>query len=495
MPPQVNPYGPGTKSIANETCNQAEEAKSKELEKKSTESKPQESKKEPQDPKANARAARGSIQNATDRTGQHRVQAQMIKTDLHKQLPKNESGSMYDTLKTASDLVAVKLPAAAKATAEAAAEAGAIGIRKQGIKQLSQRAHPQDMVKGQMFEVEEIRHAFSDTDKVETLKNSEYLTEAAKGNFFKATDHPQQSREATQAGLKKRLTELNNGAPLTEFENNLVTRFNDIRPVGSKDPSIETSIRAGGHINKLTPIKGSGKEVEAYKVQEGVLETYYDRHGNVLRGRQAMPEKALEEGIAPWEVISLAQAGKHLLTKGAMVFGEEILAKEAATSFTKAESGAVLRSVDQELVQAEPTIARTAEQQAANSAEAHAVDSKAATSPEVPAAPQQPIAEPAPVNQPGPAPVMNPPGELNRQIYVRTPQGTETITVGEYRSRVNQARQWVETQRAESGEMIQKGQTFQNRPTPSQRARAAEMFGLDEDWDRLGNTNMGRGVI
>lgn len=85
--------------------------------------------------------------------------------------------------------------------------------------------------------------------------------------------------------------------------------------------------------------------------------------------------------------------------------------------------------------------------------------------------------------------------ELNRQIYVRTPQGRETITVREYRNRVDQARQWVEAQRAESGETIQKGQTFTNRPTESQRARAAEMFGLDEDWDRVGNSNMGRNLI
>jgi len=37
MPPQVNPCGPGTRSIANQTCNEVEEAKSKEPEKKSAE--------------------------------------------------------------------------------------------------------------------------------------------------------------------------------------------------------------------------------------------------------------------------------------------------------------------------------------------------------------------------------------------------------------------------------------------------------------------------
>ena len=38
MPPQVNPCGPGTRSIANQTCNEVEEAKSKEPEKRSAES-------------------------------------------------------------------------------------------------------------------------------------------------------------------------------------------------------------------------------------------------------------------------------------------------------------------------------------------------------------------------------------------------------------------------------------------------------------------------
>ncbi|MCI0614973.1 hypothetical protein L0244_18440 [bacterium] len=316
-----------------------------------------------------AKVTEGSKQNAMDHNRQHNEQAKMMKKNLEKRLPNSDSGSMYESVKNAAELVAVKLPAAAKATAQAAAEAGANSIRKQEIQQLSQRAHPQDMVKGQKFEVEDIKP--SSTNKVETRKNTEYLTGAAQGKFFKPTNHPKGYREATQSGLQDRLTELNGGASPTEFEKELVSQWGKSTIEKWKDDRDgRIKLMSKARISTLTPIKGPGNEVEAYKVQRGIIETYYDRNGNVLKDSRPIPEKPLEEGIAPWEVISLAQAGKHLLTKGAMAFGEKVLAKEAATTITKAEAGTIVRTAEKQVVKAETegTI-RSAEKRVASETE------------------------------------------------------------------------------------------------------------------------------
>jgi hypothetical protein len=360
MPPQVNGAG-GVKSGQGSAVEQSsvpevkkEESKSS-VESNASKTQSTENKSSapgPENAKTAARVAEGSKQNAAEHRYQHKRQAQIVKENLHKQLPMSESGSMYETVKDAAELLAVKLPAAAKATAQAVAEKGAIGIRQQGVHQLRQRSYPQDMAKNQMFEVEKISP--SNTDSVETHKNTEYFTESVKGNFMKGTDHPKQYRETTQNGLKERLIELNGGAPSTEFEKTLVSEFGKSSIEEWKDDR-DGRIRLmnKGAISALTPIKGQGNEVEAYKVERGIIETYYDRNGNILRGSQPIPEKPLEEGIAPWEVISLAQAGKHLLTKGAMAFGEQILAKEAVTTITRAEAGTVIRTAEREVVKSE----------------------------------------------------------------------------------------------------------------------------------------------
>ncbi|HSE39826.1 MAG TPA: hypothetical protein VLH08_03610 [Acidobacteriota bacterium] len=79
--------------------------------------------------------------------------------------------------------------------------------------------------------------------------------------------------------------------------------------------------------------------------------------------------------------------------------------------------------------------------------------------------------------------------ELDREISVPTPRGKVNMNVGEYRNRVEQARAWVIEEQTRTGQRPERGIVG---PTEFQRQEAAERFGLDPNWDRIGNPNMGR---
>lgn len=320
------------------------------------------------DTKAAGRSAKGSKQNATDYKGHSNTQAQMARRKLHNQVPNRESGSIYESVKNAAAFVAVKLPAAAKAAGEASAESGANAIRRNGVEQLGKRKHPQDMVKGQMFEMEDITPATTNksrTDKKTEMVSTSPATVASGGPIVQAVDHPKQYRQATQAGVEERLIELNNGGPLTDFEKKLVS---------------EWVPKSGEEGKTLTPIKGINsqgnkmdKEVQAYKITAGgsgqLQTTYYDRNGKVLRDAGTNEPPLVNEGLGPIEYLGYAKLGKDLLTNVGKRVGEKLFAREAA-SVTKAETGTVVRTAEQELAKTETsTAARSAEQQIASESE------------------------------------------------------------------------------------------------------------------------------
>ena len=293
MPPQITKAEPGStvpqapppeiqkdesKDVAKSTSSsdtsgiktQAKEAKS---------GTPAQQKKEPEDSKATARAAQGSKQNASEHMSQNNIQAQIVKENLQKQVANRDSGSVYESMKNAAEFVAVKLPAAAKATAEAIAENGADGVRQKQVEKLHKNQYPQDMVRGELFVAEKITPG--NTDKTKTIERVE---DRSRGDVASRKYHQEQHRTSTQSGLKDRLQELNQGKDLTAFEKGLVSKW---------DPQMKE-----GGITAVSPIigldsTGTKGPTEAYKVQRGLETKYYDRNGNIIEpeSRQQKIEK------------------------------------------------------------------------------------------------------------------------------------------------------------------------------------------------------------
>jgi hypothetical protein len=226
------------------------------------------------------------------------------------------------------------------------------GTKQNRVLKLDQRKHPQEMVKGEYFEVERIFPGT--TDKVKTNENVDLVRQRI---------HKQQSRTSTQSGLENRLKELNQGKELTPFEKGLVSEW---------DPKMKGS-NGRDAITDLSPIKdlnSSGEkgstEVQAYKISRGSGNrevSYYDRNGNRLLTHKSGGEAIPTDG--PVDYLSLAKVGTEAVLKKGVQIGEQIFAKEV-TTVTKAETGAVVRSAEEQIAKAETgTAARTAEQRAA----------------------------------------------------------------------------------------------------------------------------------
>jgi hypothetical protein len=217
---------------------------------------------------------------------------------------------------------------------------------KQKMMKLAQRQHPQDVVRGELFEVEEIRPG--STDKIKIREHAEDLSFK---DMVKHNLHPSQTRTSTQSGLHERLTELNNRKELTQFEKGLVAEWDPkMKSNGQREP-----------IESLSPIKGldsSGKkgstEVEGYKVIRGgsgnQQTTYYDRNGNELVYRQKGGEAIPTDG--PGDYLSLAYAGTKFLGKKALQLGEKMFAKEAVN----AEKAAIVSSVEEQAIKAQTRV-------------------------------------------------------------------------------------------------------------------------------------------
>ena len=431
--------------------------------------------KAPEDPKAAARAAQGSKQHAKEQMREQSRRAQIVQA---------KTESLYESAKQVAEFVAVKMPAAAKATGEAVAEFGADSIRRQGVEQLSKRQFPQDIVRGQMFEVEDIGRG--STNELETRKNTASGTKeivatmkSHKGPMkdLKNFDHPKAYRQATQSGLEERLTDLNSGGPLTDFEKKVVSEW------GKPD-----------RLGTLTPIKGLDstgekldKEVQAYKVTTphsgNRTITYYDRNGNMLKSMNAEPA-LIDRNLGPldWYPVAQlgAQLGKHLVAKGGQMVAEKLAAREAA-SLAKAETAVGSRSVDPKA-----------------STQPQAVPAPQAAAPQ-PAAPQPQTVPPnagtmadnsiPPANlkgRPGIEPGWTPtrpgsngtslaPWKTDGQMFpIKTPKGTENITGLEYRLRNAEAQGWISKNH--------KPRWVGDGPSPKLYKQAEEIFGLNDGW-------------
>ena len=235
-----------------------------------------------------------------------------------------------------------------------------IANRQKAVEKLDQRKHPQDMIPGKMFEVEQIKHG--STNKTETHKNSEYVGTTAP---VPVKDHPIEHRQATQSALKDRLIELNGGGPLTDFEQKVVSEWNQR---GRPDA-----------IDVLSPIKGLDPtgtkgpvEVLAYKAIRGNQTTYYDRNGNVLMDRWSRNAGQAIPTDGPADYVSAAHLGAKVAIKTGAKIGEKVLAREGRTA-AKMETGTIARSADGE----NATAVRTSDNRAASQTQQPAKESDA----------------------------------------------------------------------------------------------------------------------
>lgn len=223
--------------------------------------------------------------------------------------------------------------------------------RQQKVLKLDQRKHPQDMVRGELFEVENITPG--STNKTKTR---EHVDEINWKDINSRNFHPSQERTSTQSGLEDRLKELNPGKDLTTFEKGLVSEWNSKRD--AKDPIV-----------KLTPIMEidtSGRkgptEVQAYKLQRGINVTYYDRNGNDLATRSAHGSGQAIPTDSPIDYLTDAKIAKDLIMHAGEKVVEKFVTKETTSLGTRVETGAILNSVEK---QAETGAVRTAGKQSA----------------------------------------------------------------------------------------------------------------------------------
>lgn len=315
MPPQVNPAGSGCGPIQNQTSTGVEEVKSCETEKKTA---------EPQ--KDSSAASTNTPHRATPKEASNRkaelaaggVSQQMaLNGKLDRKAAKSEKGTTQATSKEEAKLI----EAAAKANAtimKGFSDAKSIkfaqqandnvmdGIRKVQVDNLRRSQYPQDMVKGQYFEVEKITPG-----KTDTFKNNERVEDRGRGDVTSRHYHQETQRTSTQSGLEDRLQVLNAGKELTQFEKGLISEWDpQTKGTGKNDP-----IRSVSPIMGMDSKGGGPTGVQAYKVQRGNYSTYYDRNGNVL----------VDEGTQQNRVVNMDRR-KHQqdMVKGEYYVAEQI---------------------------------------------------------------------------------------------------------------------------------------------------------------------------
>lgn len=155
--------------------------------------------------------------------------------------------------------------------------------------------------------------------------------ETLKGSFpnFSIEHHTTGYRQANSSGLQQRLSELNGGAPLTDFEKEMVAGWD-------KEDAATT----------LTPIMPAGeKNVQAYQITKGGsgdrVTNYYDREGNKLAGPYHSEAALVNEGLGPLDYIAGGLAAKSiiggLISRGRRLFATE--AAEAVASSTGRSEG------------------------------------------------------------------------------------------------------------------------------------------------------------
>lgn len=381
-------------------------------------------------------------------------------------------------------------------------------IDRNTVEHLGRRRYPQDKVRGEMFEVELIQPASK--DKTETRKHTEIINAPGTGLPMKAKDHPKEYRGATQSGLEERLTELNGGGPLTNFEKNLVSKWNR-NPEGHGVTSLKRlSLGAKDESWTLTPIKGLDskgekldKEVQAYKVTVGNSgdrrTTYYDRNGNELRGTGHSEAPLVNEGLGPIEYLGYAQLGKQIITKLGQKVGQKLAAREAA-ELAKAETRAAAKGSSSPGQPAASSVPRE-QWQDVNLANKQGgppktpgTDPGRASTQQAPAPAKDPrtlgdtTGGPAP---PPPQPLLKPgeiptrPGSSSIALYpratdkvplsIKTPNGVENINGLEYRLRIKEAEGWVSRNHVPSG----RGQG----PSAELYKEAQKKFGLNDGWE------------
>jgi hypothetical protein len=99
MPPQVNPCGSGTRPIANQTCDQAEEAKSKEPEKKPAQQQSETSKND--GPKPYRATSKEASNRKVELSTQATAQQAALNGKLDRKAAKSENGAPATTIEDA----------------------------------------------------------------------------------------------------------------------------------------------------------------------------------------------------------------------------------------------------------------------------------------------------------------------------------------------------------------------------------------------------------
>jgi hypothetical protein len=120
------------------------------------------------------------------------------------------------------------------------------------------------------------------------------------GDVYRVEHHPEGSEVHDSAGLASRLSELNGGRPLTDFEKNLAAGW------GKQDST-----------TTLTPIVKIGDVgVQAYVVDTGGsgdrIKIYYDRDGHILAGPFHDEAGLVNEGLGPIDYVIGGLALKNL---------------------------------------------------------------------------------------------------------------------------------------------------------------------------------------
>ena len=400
--------------------------------------------------------------------------------------------------------------------------------RQQKVEKLAQKKYPQDMVRGELFEVENITPG--NTNKT---KNREHADDLGLKDMYTGNLHPSHHRTSDQTGLETRLKELNQGKELTAFEKGVISEW---------DPQKKSGAEGKDPITSVSPIMGSessgrkgSAEVEGYKVERGVSgnlqTTYYDRHGNELLAKRSGGEAIPTD--SPIDYATDAKILKDVVVGAGEKIAERF-AKETTSITTKVEKGAIVNSVEQKVAKGEAGAgarsvdphastqrpqtgdvakaearagARPADPAPAASPQAETVNTGASVGSDIGKGAKNRPAETAPNGFAGKAtpgsakvPPKNPPPETipnglagrtgakdptfvaygngprpdpNIKFRLKTVKGSEEMKFSEYSRRYREAKEWVQNNKSWPRDFEQ---------TLKLQEKAAEKFGLQKTW-------------